>query len=294
MMHDNLITRVCTWLERQDVGDICTTGIDGLVIACSPKPTRIKPALYHPLFCLVLSGSKEVYFGDQRVNLPAGESLIVSHDLPIRSSVTEATRQSPYLAMILRLDLSLLHNLNNELDESNFEEAPTRAFNAGYTDVAIIDVMTRLFNLVNRPSFEINVMLPLIMREAHFRLLVSAHGNVLRQLLQRGGRAKCIAKSITHIKQNFASPLTVSAMAEVAEMSPASFHKHFKTLTAMTPLQYQKELRLLEARRLLRDDGQTVTNAAMQVGYESPSQFSREYARMFGNPPRNDTMRAPP
>ena len=294
MMNDTLITRICTWLEGQDVGDICTTGIDGLVIACSPKPTRIKPALYHPLFCLVLRGSKEVYFGDQRVNLPAGESLIVSHDLPIRSSVTEATRQSPYLAMILRLDLSLLHNVNNELDESNFEEVPTAAFNAGYTDVAIVDVMTRLFNLVNRPSFEIQVMLPLIMREAHFRLLVSAHGNALRQLLQRGGSAKCIARTITHIKQNFASPLTVSAMAEVAEMSPSSFHKHFKTLTAMTPLQYQKELRLLEARRLLRDDGQTVTNAAMQVGYESPSQFSREYARMFGNPPRNDTMKAPP
>ncbi len=222
------------------------------------------------------------------MSFSAGESLIVSHDIPVRSRVTKASDRAPYVALVLELDQAMVRSLYDEVGEADLEESHVRGFDVGATDAGVIDALGRLFDLVHRPPIEAKVMVPLILREIHFRLLLAPHGGMLRQLLRRGSHAHRITRSIAFIKQNFATPLAVKEMADISGMSPSSFHEHFKMLTAKTPLQYQKELRLLEARRLLMDSGTTVADAAFTVGYESPTQFSREYSRMFGNAPRSD------
>jgi AraC-like DNA-binding protein len=135
-------------------------------------------------------------------------------------------------------------------------------------------------------------MMPLIRKELHFRLLLAPHGAMLRQLVSHDSHASCIARAIERIRESFRAPLAVPELAQAAGMSPSSFHKHFKTITETTPLQYQKDLRLLEARRLLQEGHHSVSETAFEVGYESPTQFSREYARKFGASPRNDIARA--
>ena len=140
------------------------------------------------------------------------------------------------------------------------------------------------FDLIDRP-LEAKVMAPLVLREIHFRLLMAQHGGMLRQLLQRGSHASRLTKVLERIKNDYTAPLAVTELASIAGMSPSSFHEHFKALTATTPLQYQKNLRLIEARRLLLDCGHNVSSAAFEVGYESPTQFTREYTRKFGASP---------
>ncbi|MEZ4702958.1 MAG: AraC family transcriptional regulator [Rhodothermales bacterium] len=291
MTKNDLTTRVCAWLDSQDVGDEpCATGLAGLTVLRSRKPTSVEAVLYQPLLCLILQGRKETHFGARCLSFAAGESLIVSHDLPVHSRVTEASDQVPYVALVLELDMGMVRSLHDEVGEVDLEEVHAYGLAVGDTNTALIDAMGRLFDLVDRPRLEAKVMVPLVLREIHFRLLLVRHGGMLRQLLRRGSHANRIAKAIAHIKQNYATPLTVKRMASIAGMSPSSFYEHFKALTATTPLQYQKELRLLEARRLLMDTGHTVASAAFKVGYESPTQFSREFSRKFGNPPRVDKV----
>ncbi len=292
MTTDDLLRRVRAWLDGRGAGDMpCATGLAGLTVLQSHKPTLIEAGLYQPLLCLILQGSKETCFGTRCLRFSAGESLIVSHHLPVRSRVAEASDEVPYVALVLELDLGLVRSLYDEVGDADLEARHVRGFDVGETSVALIDALGRLFDLVDRPPLEATVMAPIVLREIHFRLLLASHGGMLRQLLQRGSHANRITRAIAHIKQNYATPLTVNSMARIAGMSPSSFHDHFKALTATTPLQYQKELRLLEARRLLMDAGHTVATAAFKVGYESPTQFSREYARKFGNPPRIDRAR---
>ena len=292
MQNQDLIARVCAYADRhadsQEVDmESYATGLAGLTILRSRKPTALEAVLYNPLLCLILQGRKETHLGMRRVSFSAGESLIVSHQLPVISRVIEATEMTPYVALVLELDLGIVRSLYDEVSEVEIEEEQARALNVGKTDEALIDAMGRLVDLLDRP-LEAKVMLPLVLREIHFRLLLARHGGMLRQLLRRGSHADRIAKAIAHIKQNYATPLTVAELASVAGLSPSSFHEHFKALTATTPLQYQKELRLLEARRLLMNGTHSVSSAAFEVGYESPTQFSREYSRKFGNSPRKD------
>ena len=288
MSHNDLIARVCAYADARGIGnEAYATGHAGLMILRRREPTPLEAILYNPLLCLVLQGRKETHSGTCRVSFGAGESLIVSHALPVISRVTEASARTPYVALVLAIDTSVVRSLYDEVDETEIAEAQARALEVGKTDPALIDAMGRLFDVVDRP-LEAKVMVPLILREIHFRLLLARHGGMLRQLLRRGSYASRMAKVIARIKQDYAVPLAVTELAGVAGMSPSSFRKHFKALTATTPLQYQKELRLLEARRLLMDCGHTVASAAFEVGYESPTQFSREYSRKFGTSPRLD------
>ena len=292
MQNQDLIARVCAYADRhadsQEVDmESYATGLAGLTILRSRKPTALEAVLYNPLLCLILQGRKETHLGMRRVSFSAGESLIVSHQLPVISRVTEATEMKPYVALVLELDMGIVRSLYDEVSEVEIEEEHARALNVGKTDGALLDAMGRLVDSIDRP-LEAKVMLPLILREIHFRLILARHGGTLRQLLRRGSHADRIAQAIAHIKQNYATPLTVAELASVAGLSPSSFHEHFKALTATTPLQYQKELRLLEARRLLMNGTHSVSSAAFEVGYESPTQFSREYSRKFGNSPRKD------
>lgn len=295
MQNPELITRVCAYADRHKKHrkalhantEWYSTNLAGLAILRSSQPTPLEAVLYHPLLCLILQGRKETHAGVHRVSFAAGESLIVSHHLPVISHVTEASEQVPYVAMVLELDMGIVHSLYDEVGETGIDEVHTRALNVGQTDAALLNAMERLFDLVERP-LEAKVMAPLVLREIHFRLLLAQHGGMLRQLLRRGSHADRIATAIARIKQDYANPLPVAELASVAGLSPSSFHEHFKALTATTLLQYQKDLRLLEARRLLVEGAHSVSEAAVEVGYESPTQFSREYSRKFGNSPRHD------
>ncbi|ESA33162.1 family transcriptional regulator [Leptolyngbya sp. Heron Island J] len=292
MQNQDLIAHVCAYADRhaacqQADMELYSTDLAGLTILRSRKPTALEAVLYNPLFCLILQGRKETHLGMRRVSFTAGESLIVSHQLPVISRVTEATEMKPYVAIVLELDMGIVRSLYDEVSEVEIEEEHAWALNVGKTDGALLDAMGRLVDLIDRP-FEAKVILPLVLREIHFRLLLAQHGGILRQLLRRGSQADRIAKVIARIKQDYSNPLTVAELASVAGLSPSSFHEHFKALTATTPLQYQKELRLLEARRLLMNGTHSVSTAAFEVGYESPTQFSREYSRKFGNSPRKD------
>ncbi|MGK7926136.1 MAG: AraC family transcriptional regulator N-terminal domain-containing protein [Spirulina sp.] len=292
MQNQDLIAHVCAYADRhadcqQANMELYATNLAGLIILRSRRPTEFEAVLYNPLLCLILQGAKETHLGMRRVSFTAGKSLIVSHQLPVISRVTEATEIMPYVALVLELDMGIVRSLYDEVSEVEIEDEQARALSIGKTDEALIDAMGRLVDLLDRP-FEAKVMFPLVLREIHFRLLLAQHGGMLRQLLRRGSHADRIAKAIACIKQDYASPLTVAELASVAGLSPSSFHEHFKALTATTPMQYQKDLRLLEARRLLRNGTHSVSNAAFEVGYESPTQFSREYSRKFGNSPRQD------
>ncbi len=296
MQNQDLIDCVCAYADHQadhqkTEMELYETGLAGLKILRSYKLTALDAVLYHPLLCLVLQGCKEIHFGAHQVDIGAEQSLIVSHQLPVISRIKEATKMRPYVALVLELDMSILQSLYDEVyDEVNeikIKVKQTQALNVGKTNGALLDAMRRLVDLIEQPS-EVKVMLPLILREIHFRLLLAGHGGTLRQLLRRGSHADHIAQAIAYIKQNYATSLSVAKLASIAGLSPSSFHDHFKKFTATTPLQYQKELRLIEARRLLIDGSHSVSSAAFEVGYESPTHFSREYSRKFGNSPRKD------
>lgn len=287
MLLSDLARRVEKHIGHDDGSDRAFVyPIPDLLLLRHRRPTTLDATFYSPVLCLILQGRKETIVGDRTIGFGPGESLIVSHGLPVVSRVTEATPERPYLAMILSLDLGILRSLYNELGEAQ-DEGLARSAQAHQTDSALLDALGRYLALTDNP-IEAKVMAPLICKEIHFRLLLAPHGSMLRQLASHDSHASSIARAIERIRASFRGPLVVPELAQAAGMSASSFHKHFKSITETTPLQYQKDLRLLEARRLLQEGQHSVSDVAFEVGYESPTQFSREYARKFGASPRND------
>lgn len=267
------------------------TAVRGLSVLCDPSPTPLEAMIYDPVICLVLQGQKETRIGDRCIRFGAGESLIVSHTLPVIAAVTEASRDRPYVAMVLSLDLSIARSLHDEFGKAAGQVARGDSLEAATTDPKLTEAMGRLFRASLDPV-EAQALAPLIVREIHFRLLQADHGGMLRQLLLRDSAASRIEKAIARIRADRTRTVPVSELAKTAGMSVSAFHEHFKKLTATSPLQYQKDLRLTEARRLITSGAETVASAAFEVGYESPTQFSREYSRKFGVAPRVDLAAA--
>lgn len=263
------------------------TDIEGFSMVRCRTPTSLQATAYTPLLCVVLQGSKESYFGATPVRFSAGESLIVSLELPTVSRVVDASVEAPYLALALELDLGLIRELYAEADDADFEDDEVRAIDAGVADEALVEAMGRLFDLVERPNGR-RVLVPLLVREIHFRLLLARHGGMLRHLAQSHTHASRITRALKRIRSSFTEPLRIEELASLAAMSPSSFYEHFKSVTGTTPLQYQKDLRLLEARRRMLAGGQSVSSVAFEVGYESSAQFSREYSRKFGIAPSQE------
>lgn len=291
MMMAELIERVCRYADTHNAPETPSeTGIAGFSLVRCRRPTPIEPNLYRPLLCVVLQGRKESHLGREWVSFGAGESLIVSLDLPTASRVTDATAEAPYVALALEIDLRVVRSLYEEAGESEIASERARAIAAGAADERLIDAMARLFDLLDRP-LEQKVLVPLVTREIHLRMLLARHGEMLRRLSWRDSHASRIARAIAQIRASFPMSISVAELARTAAMSPSTFHEHFKAITATTPLQYQKDLRLLEAREQLIDGAGSVARVAYDVGFESPTQFSREYARKFGNPPRADRQR---
>lgn len=280
--------------DRQGFGDLPTpTGIDRLNLARTRQPSEFSAVDYRPIFCLVLQGAKQAFIGDTVVTFSERQSLIVSLDLPTTGRVLSATPLKPYLALALELDTALLREICADHPDAlpapltDRAAAQTGALCVGEADEALIDAMGRLFSLVEQPA-EAGFLAPLITREIHYRLLRSSQSAHLQHICQPDSHAGRISRAIGRLRQDYLKPLPVADLAREAGMSSSAFHDHFRSLTGTTPLQYQKSLRLMEARRRLQGGGESIASIAFAVGYESPAQFSREYARKFGLPPRTD------
>ncbi len=290
MVPESLINDVFRHVESAgELGTGCETGVEGLFAIANVETTECTASFYEPIMCLVLQGAKEAYLRDRVVRYGAGDTLIVSHAVPVEAAVIMASEEAPYAALALRLDLALARSLYDEIEDFAETEDSMHSLNAASSDAALIDAMTRLFQLSQNPV-EARALAPLVLKEIHFRLLQARHGGMLRQLLHHDSTASRISKTIAIIRGNFKSNIAVAELAAECGMSLSAFHEHFKTVTATTPLQYQKDLRLLEARRLLSSNGLSVAAAAYEVGYESPTQFSREFSRKFGMSPSTQKL----
>jgi AraC-like DNA-binding protein len=266
-------------------GDPWPCDIAGLTLVRQRTPTAFAPMIYPPLLCLVLQGAKQSTLGARKVTFAARQSLIVSIDLPSQSRVVQASADTPYVALALELSLGLLRELAAVTGLAADREGDAIA--AGPADDALLDAMGRLFGLIGKPEAA-QFLAPLIIREIHYHLLGIPHGGMLRHLLRQDGHASRIARSVAVIRRDFAAPLRVADLARIAGMSVSGFHDHFKAVTATTPLQFQKQLRLVAARQMMLAGDMSVTSTAFEVGYESPTQFSRDYTRAFGTPPSRE------
>lgn len=243
--------------------------------------------LYNPLLCVVLQGAKEVRAGDLSVICPQGHAIVVSHDLPVLSRITEASPESPYIAFILPLDLAVLRDFRDQVPDFGDHDAPSGALASYRVDTGFLGAVERLLELVG-DDHAAPVLAPIVLRELHARLLLSPQGAILRRLLWREHPSNQVAKAIASLRQSIDRPLSIAELAEHAGMSKSSFHAHFKAVTGQSPGQYQKDIRLIEARRLILEGALAISAVAFEVGYESPAQFSRDYARKYGRPPRED------
>ena len=261
--------------------------VDGLFLLQHLKPTPLEATLYEPVICLILQGQKEVCAGEALVTVGPGESLVVSHDIPVISRITTANPQEPYLAVIVRLDLKILRALYEEVGSLAFDGTSSRSLAAHETDPRIIDTLSRYLLLAEDPV-ERRVLLNQVRRELHYRILSSPHGAMLRKLQEHRSNASNVARAIAYIRAHFKESIVVPELAREVGISQAALYMHFKRITRTTPIQFQKDLRLLEAKRLLLQEGDSISEVAFEVGYESLSQFSREYSRKFGTSPRNE------
>lgn len=261
--------------------------MEELLLLRRGSPSSLEVSLYEPVLCLILRGTKQVSIGEQTISFGPGQCLLVSHDLPVRSRITKA----PYLALVFEVNVAVIRKLYDEVALSELDAERARVAETHRADPGLLDALRRYLTLAGSPA-DAKVLGPLVSKEIHYRLLVAPFGGMLRSLIRHDSPASAIARAIGHIRGDLRSPIAIPELARRVGMSASSFHKHFKTITSTTPLQYQKELRLLEARRLLKSGGVSVTTTAFDIGYESPSQFSREYARKFGVPPSQDVANA--
>lgn len=257
-------------------------------IRASQKSEAIH-SVYEPALCIIAQGAKQVLVGDQVHHYDPTRFLAVSVDIPHVGHVTEASPEKPYLCVKLDIDRATIASLALDLGEAPKDElGPGLAISPVTPE--LLDATVRLLRLLDSPR-DIPVLAPMAERELLYRLLVGGAGARLRQMAHADGRFGQINRAIAWIKDNFREGFSIETLAEEARMSASALHLHFKQVTAMTPLQFQKQLRLQEARRLILADAMDAASAGHEVGYESPSQFCREYRRLFGAPPMADVTR---
>ena len=266
------------------------TAIDPLNFLRQSTSTAI-PSVTEPVLAIVVQGKKEVSISEESYSYGVAQYLVVSVDLPMFGCPIEATPDKPYLSFTLSLDPVQLCDIIAQINSSTGkQENPVRGWFISDAEPSIIDCAMRLTQLLDTPQ-DIPFLAPIIIREIYYRLLVGEQGEAMRQIATVGSTMQRIAEVIKQLKADFTKPLRIEDLALTANMSPSSFHRHFKQVTSMSPLQYQKQLRLLKARHLMLAENLDAANTAYQVGYESVSQFSREYSRMFGAPPIRDIER---
>lgn len=263
------------------------TPIPGVAITVAQQITQPAIGMFQPRFCLVLQGAKEVTIGERRMRYDPNNYFIASLEVPATGCIIEASANRPYVGLSMVLDPEALSPLLVETPAA--AENDMTSFAVSPVTTQLLDPWLRLMSLLDTPA-DIPVLAPMLQREILYRLLQGPQGGALRQIARGDGRLDQVRRAIAWIRDHFDQPLRVEALADVAGMSTASFHRHFKAATAMSPLQYQKSIRLQQARRMLATK-QDAARVGYAVGYESASQFSREYARQFGLPPARDAVR---
>jgi AraC-like DNA-binding protein len=265
------------------------TPIERLTLARSSTVTLPMPNVYRPQLCLVAQGHKEVTLGDRVFRYAPGRYGIVFHDLPVTGHVVEATPDKPYLCLFLDFDPVMLGELALRVPPPG-ASCPPIGMTVSDVGTDLLDAVLRLLRLLDDPA-ALPILGPLAEQEILYRLLAGPDGARMRHITSSQGRVAQVGRAIGWIGKNFREGFRIERLAAEVGMSPSSLHEHFRAVTAMTPLQFQKQLRLQEARSLMLVDDIDVTTAALRVGYESPSQFSREYRRHFGEPPARDIAR---
>lgn len=285
-MEIDALRRMCLryWFAGRSQG---ASSLPNLSLLFREAASDLEASVYDPVFCLILQGRKETSIGNQTADVGPGDALLVSHHLPVLSRITAASPLEPYLAVIVTLDLALIRSLYEQVADVSLNDAGASSLAPCQADAALLEPLGRYLDLMDKP-LDARVLGPGILRELHYRLLLSPAGGMLRSLLAADSHASRIARAIQVLRQEFRRPMSVPELANLAGMSETSFHQHFKAVTGTTPLQYQKDLRLIAARKSLIEQGQNVSAAAFGVGYESPTHFSRDYSRKFGLPPSKD------
>jgi AraC-like DNA-binding protein len=268
---------------------VAPTPIPGMSIVRATMPSGLQHAISHPLVCLVLQGSKHVAMGSQGFAFSAGDSMLITANVPTVSQITRASAAEPYLSLVLELDPAVIAELGVQM--ASTPEAAGPPLRVDPTEAEVADVALRLMRLLDRPS-AVPVLHGSLLRELHYWLLAGRHGAAIRRLGWPDSHAQRIGRAVAILRRDFAKTLPVEKLAAVAGMSPSSFHQHFRQATSLSPLQFQKQLRLIEARRLMLSEDASAASAAFAVGYESVTQFTREYGRLFGMPPVQETRAA--
>lgn len=269
------------------------TAVPRLDLIRASRPSAPLHVVHQPALCIVAQGRKQVILGDEVHEYDRAKYLVISVDLPVSGQVLEASPEAPYLCMKLDLDPAALSALLLEMGPAApgpDADAPPRGLTLTEASPALLDAAIRLVRLLESPR-DVAALAPLVEREILYRLLGAEHLPRLRQIALADSKLSQVNRAIGWIKRNFREPFRIEALAREAWMSPSALHQHFKAVTAMSPLQYQKQLRLQEARRLMLSASMDAARAGYAVGYGSPSQFSREYARVFGAPPARDIAR---
>ena len=257
----------------------------------SSSPRVSVHGLYGPALCMVAQGSKEVLVGEDRYRHDPAHYLLITVEVPIVSWVLEASKDEPYLSLHLELDMALVRSVAAEAQLSSLQaSAQVKALNTGPLDVGLLDAMVRLVRLLEVPA-EAKALAPLITREIITRLLLGKRGDQLRRMADQDGDTHYIARAAEHLRNNLAQPLRMEEVAREFGMSVSSFHSRFKAAIGLSPLQFQKRMRLQEARRLMLYEALDAAGAGYSVGYDDAAHFSREYKSLFGTPPKKDVER---
>jgi len=281
----SLASSIMRWTENHNEYE---SEIPGLILLRHETPTEPRIGLTEPSICMIAQGAKRIHLEDESFDYDVNNYLISSVHLPSTYQVITASAEKPYLGLVLKFDMRELSQL---MIDSNLPSPRTkiveRCMATGAVTLPLLTAIQRLVALLDEPD-DIPILAPLLHREILYRLLMGDQGSKLRQIASAGSRSNQMARAIDWLKTNFSQQLKIEELAEMANMSSSSFHSHFRSMTSLSPLQYQKHLRLQEARRLMLAEDLDATRAAFQVGYESSSQFSREYSRLFGAPPLRD------
>ena len=270
-----------------DVGNY-PTSIKGVRIVKRNNPTEFLRCFYNPSCILVLQGLKHMLYGNENIIYGKGQYVVSCTDIPVSSRVAQATEEAPFVVLILEFDSNLISNLLLETKIKNTVDYDAKCLAISDTEEELLDAFFRLAQLLEKPESEQSLMAPMIIKEIYFRLLTGPLGNQLRLINTKGTRSNQIARAISLIKDKYSEKLNMDDIAQCVNMAPSSFYRNFKKVTRVSPLQYQKQLRLYEAQRLMLSGNYDAASACYEVGYESPTQFSREYKKMFGNPPAKD------
>ncbi|MGE1114976.1 AraC family transcriptional regulator N-terminal domain-containing protein [Priestia megaterium] len=268
-----------------------TTAVPSLFFTRLSNAVGPSHGVYNPSLCIIVQGMKEVLLAQERFTYNPANYLVASVDLPVTAQVIEASPAVPYLAFKLEFTPNqIMEILGNVEIQADSKKTKKRAMFVSPIDSSMLDAVIRLVRLLDNPK-DIPVLAPLFKQEILYRVLQGPYGGTLEQMAVEGSYTYRIRDVIEHIMHNYDQSFRIEDLADIASMSVSSLHRHFKEVTAMSPIQFQKQIRLQEARRLLLAESTDAADVAFRVGYESPSQFSREYSRMFGLPPREDIKR---